>query len=390
MQRRAFLAAAQARVLGANDRVRAGVIGAGGRGQFLTSEFKEIGAEMAAVCDAYEPNLQAGLKAANTGAREYRDYRRLLEDKSLDAVVVASPDHWHAQMVIDAVHAGKDVYVEKPMTHTIKEGHDVVAAVRSTKRVVQVGTQRRSSPLFLDAKKVMDSGATGPVRLVNSWWVNYQAGLSPRKLEGQLDWKQWLGPAPAREVDPVRFFNWYYYYDYSGGLLIGQAAHIVDFVHWFMGSKAPTTVSCMGGEVNLKGAEIPETACLTAQYPENYLSVFTIGYQAMRYALYNDQMNQFHGTKARFDVGRENYALWPQSLALDMKPSIEVKQPGSFTPATRAHIRNFLECIQTRQDPNAPVEAGLSTVIVLSLAIDSLRQGRVMGSREHGGRPAGA
>jgi predicted dehydrogenase len=293
-------------------------------------------------------------------------------------------------MVIDAVNAGKDVYVEKPMTHTIPEAHAVVKAVRSTGRVVQVGTQRRSSPLFMDAKKVMDSGATGPVRLVNSWWVNYQDGLSQRKLAGALDWKQWLGPAPAREVDPVRFFNWYYYYDYSGGLLIGQAAHIVDFVHWFMGSKAPATVSCMGGEVNLKGAEIPETACLTAQYPENYLSVFTIGYRAMRYSTYNDQMNQFHGSKARFDVGRENYALWPQSLAIDMKPSIDVKQPDSFTPATRAHIRNFLECIKMRQDPNAPVEAGLSTRIVLSLAIDSLRQGRVMGSRERGDRPAGA
>jgi predicted dehydrogenase len=126
------------------DRPKGAIIGSGGRGQYLTGEFKEIGVEMAAVCDVYEPNLQRGLKAANTGAKGYADYRRLLEDKSIEVVVVATPDHWHARMVIDAVEAGKDVYVEKPLAHTIDEGFAIMEAVKRTGRIVQVGTQRRS------------------------------------------------------------------------------------------------------------------------------------------------------------------------------------------------------------------------------------------------------
>jgi predicted dehydrogenase len=379
MDRRSFLltAAAAQSVLGANDRIRTGIIGAGGRGRYLTGQFKEIGAEMAAVCDIYEPNLQAGLKEANTGAKPYRDYRKLLDDKSLDAVIVATPDHWHARMVIDAVEAGKDVYCEKPMTHTIPETYAVVEAVRRTKRVVQVGMQRRSAELFLEGKRIVDSGQLGEVRLVSSAWYNYTPAFSNRKLAGDLDWKQWLGSAPDRPVDPLRFFNWYYFYDYSGGLLVGQAAHIVDCIQWYMHSMAPVAVTCTGGRINLTGAEVPETAVIAIEFPENYLCTFTLGYKAMRYSMFDDQIQQFHGNKARLDVGRESYELYPaQPKAIDMKPSVENKKPGSFATAAPSHIRNFLECIRTRQDPNAPVEAGQATAIVLAMAMDSLRAGR--------------
>src|SRR6185312_13749769 len=161
MNRRTFLlatAAAQSQILGANDRLRVGIIGSGGRGRYLTAQFKELGANMAAVCDVYEPNLQAGLKEASTGAKSFRDYRKLLDDKSVDAVIVATPDHWHARMVIDAVEAGKDVYVEKPLAHKIDEGFRIIEAVRRTRRVVQVGMQRRSAELFLKAREIAGSG----------------------------------------------------------------------------------------------------------------------------------------------------------------------------------------------------------------------------------------
>src|SRR5260370_26164490 len=193
MDRRTFVlttAAAQSRIRGANDRIRATIIGAGGRGRYRTAPFKELGVEMGGVCDIYEPNLQAGLKEANTGARPYEDYRRLLEDKSIDAVIVATPDHWHARMVIDAVEAGKDVYVEKPLAHRIDEGFNVIEAVRRTKRIVQVGMQRRSAELFLEAKRIIDSGQLGEIRLVTSAWYNNQASLSNRKLAGDLDCKK--------------------------------------------------------------------------------------------------------------------------------------------------------------------------------------------------------
>lgn len=357
--------------------VRTGIIGAGGRGRYLTGEFKEIGARMDAVCDVYEPNLTEGLAASNTGARAYRDYRRLLEDRNIDAVIVATPDHWHAQMVIDAVEAGKDVYVEKPMCHTIEEGFRVVEAVRRTRRVVTVGTQRRSSPLFQKAATFVTPERLGEVRLVTSWWLNHQASLSSRKIEGALDWKQWLGPAPARPVDATVLFNWYYFWDFSGGLLIGQAAHMLDAIQWFMRADAPVAVTCAGGQVNLRGAEIPDTASVTLEYANNFIATFTLGYKAMRYHFHSDQLAQYHGSRARFDVGREHYALFEENpKAMDLTPSVSVNEPGSFGPATRDHIRNFLDSIRTRRDPTAPVEEGLKTAIALCMTIESLRTGR--------------
>src|SRR5579862_9376882 len=187
MHRRNFLAVTAASVSQAQgfaDPIRAGIIGSGGRGRYLTANFKEIGVEMAAVCDVYEPNLQAGLQAASTGAKPYGNYKRLLEDSAIGAVIVATPDHWHAQMVIDAVEAGKDVYVEKPMAHKIDDGFRVIEAVRRTKRVVQVGMQRRSFDLFQEGKELMDR--VGEVRLVNAWWVNNQKTLSQAPIAGKL------------------------------------------------------------------------------------------------------------------------------------------------------------------------------------------------------------
>ncbi len=176
----------------------------------------------------------------------------------------------------------------------------------------------------------------------------------------------------------MRFFNWYYYYDYSGGLLIGQAAHIVDCIQWFMGSKQPIAVTCSGGKVNLPGAEIPETASIIMEYPENYMATFTLGYKAMRYHTSQDQLKQFHGSKARLDVGREGYRIWAETPGPVLTPERENMQVGSFVPATRDHIRNFLECIKSRKEPNAPVEAGFDTAIVLCMTLDSLRNGRRM------------
>jgi predicted dehydrogenase len=143
-----------------------------------------------------------------------------------------------------------------------------------------------------------------------------------------------------------------------------------------MNSTEPVDVTCAGGRSNLSGAEVPETATIAIEYPENYLATFTLGYKAMRYNSFNDQLKQFHGTKARLDVGREWYALYPESNAIEMKPSVEKKKPGSFNSAAPSHIRNFLECIRSRKDPNAPVEAGQATNIVLCMTMDSLRQGR--------------
>jgi predicted dehydrogenase len=375
LPRRLLLAATPS--LAAQDFPALGVIGSGGRGRFLMGEAKEIGFRLPAVADVYQPNLEAGLKLASTGAQGYRDYRKLLERQDLQGVIVATPDHWHAQMVIDAVEAGKDVYVEKPLCHTIEEGYRMVEAVRRSRRIVQVGTQRRSSPVFLEAQKIAASGQLGTVRLVESWWRNHQVSLNERKLEGDLDWKAWLGSAPQRPPDPLRFFNWYYFDDYSGGLIIGQAAHIFDAIQWFMSSGAPLAVTTAGGQVNLKGAEIPDTATVSLEFAENYLATFTLGYKTMRYHPAQDQMKHFHGSQARLDVNREGWWLYPeQPASAQLKAARERYEPGNFARATRDHLRNWLDSIRTRQQPNATVEHGLATAIALVMTMESLRSGR--------------
>ena len=370
-------AAALRRVPGANDRIGVGVIGAGGRGRYLIATFKEDpNAELRAVCDVYEPNLQKGVAAAGARAKSYDDYQRLLADQEIDAVVIATPDHWHARMILDAVAAGKDVYVEKPMAHTVEEGFRVVEAVQRSGRIVQVGTQRRSFDLFLEGKRLVDSGRLGQVHLVTAWWVNHQASLRQAKLEGKLDWKRWLGSAPDRTLDETRFFNWYYFWDYSGGLMVGQAAHVIDAIHWFMNVSHPLAVTCSATRPHLDGAEVPETTSMTIEYPEDFVAVFSVGYRAMRYPAAGDQIKQFHGTRARLDMCRESFALYPESREEFPKPEVERKQYGSFERATRAHIANFLECVRTRRKPNAPVEAGQSTNLVLCMAMEALRSGK--------------
>ena len=283
IDRRNFVLASSA-AFAVDGPVRAGIIGAGGRGRFL----------------------KTGLAATSTGAVAYGDYWKLLEDKSIPVVIVATPDHWHTQMVIDAVHAGKDVYVEKPLAHTIEEGYWIIAAVRETKRIVQVGVQRRSSELLQEAHRQMKGGSG------------------------------------RRTVDQ----------------LVGQAAHMIGVFHWFMGSQHPSAVTTAGGRANLEGVEIPETTTICLEFPENFFAVFTVDHKAMRYAPVNDQMAQFHGSEARFDLGREGYSLYREDpKAVELKPTVEKKLPDSFGPATRAHIRKFLDGIKTRQQPNAPVEA---------------------------------
>jgi predicted dehydrogenase len=369
-------AAAYARAAGAAERIRCAVVGAGGRGRLLAGLFREHGAEVVAVADVYEPNLQSGLRAASPGARGEYDYRRLLEDKTIDAVIVATPDHLHAQPLLDAVAAGKDVYVEKPLARTIEDGFRMVEAVRRGGRVVQVGTQRRSYGLYQEAKSILDSGVAGEIRLVTAQWLNQWGALRTPPVKGKLEWDLFLGSAPKRAPDPVRYFNWLHFWDYAGGIMIGQAAHIVDGIQWMMNSTRPVAVTCAAGRVNIPGAEIPETSSMIVEYPENYLLVFTLGYQAMRYNLCNDQMQQFHGAQARFDLGRESWAVYPQSSAVEMKASRERRVPGSFEAASDAHVRNFLECVRSRRDPIATVEMGQATNIVLGMAVASMRSGR--------------
>src|SRR5215467_8045264 len=203
-----------------SNQIVLGVIGAGGRGTFVMGAFqKNPAVRVGAICDVYEPNLERGLstasKVAGNHPKSYRNYKELLADKDIQAVLIATPEHWHAQMVLDALTAGKDVYVEKPLCQTPEQGIQLVEAERKSKNIIQCGMQRRSYDVYLEGRKIVADGTLGTVRMVRSWWLNNYLRHSGAKLDGPLDWEQWQGPATHRALDPDRFRNWRFYSDYA-------------------------------------------------------------------------------------------------------------------------------------------------------------------------------
>ena len=382
MDRRLFLlssASAAALAQSPNDTIRMGLIGAGGRGRSVMREFKkDANLEVHAVCDVYEPNLEEGLSAAGPGTKAYRNYKQLLDDKNIDVVLIATPEHWHHRMTLDAMAAGKDVYVEKPLCHTPEEGKELVEAQRKSDRIVQVGMQRRSYNLYREARDLRRDGRLGTVRMVRTYWLNNQSAARERPFEGPIDWEQWLGPAQARtgaiEKNPVHFFNWRHISEYAGGIVIDQGAHIYDSIHMIMDAGYPTAVNASACKGHVEGVDRPESVVVIAEYPRDFMAVFTINYSAMRYERRADQLNAYDGDKARMDIGREFLRVYDS--AEPAKTALAKEQPGGFAQATTDHVANFLECVRTRQEPAAPMEKGFHAALILQLANMSIEQDR--------------
>ena len=384
LNRRMFLvsgAGAYALSAAPSDTVGLGVIGTGGRGAFVMAAFgRNRAVRVVAVCDVYEPNLERAVSDASANSQRkphaYRSYADLLNDKGVDAVLIATPEHWHHRMLLDALASGKDVYIEKPLCHTPEQGAELVAAERASKQIVQCGMQRRSYDLFLDAKKITNDPANlGKVRMVRSWWLNNYLGTERiTKLDGKLDWDQWQGPAPRRPFDPDRFRNWRFYSDYAGGIVADQGAHVFDGIHMLMGSGPPLTVNASAGKPHRPEFDTPESVTVAARYAEDYIAVFTINYAAMKYKPQNDQLNQFDGDNARLDIGRESLSVYPQGS--DDKPSITRKSERGFSYATDLHVVNFVECIRSRKQTTAPIALGFQSSLVVQMANLSLKHGR--------------
>jgi predicted dehydrogenase len=382
--RRGFLAGCASGFVMAGQQaapVTLGVIGAGGRGQLVMSTFQQDAAvRVGAVCDVYEPNLEKGLslaaKAAGNAPKAYRNYKQLLDDKRIDAVLIATPEHWHHRMVLDALAAGKDVYVEKPLCRTPEEGVELVEAERRSKNIVQVGMQRRSYDLYLEGRRIVAGGMLGNVRMVRSWWLNnYLGGGDSAKLEGPLDWEQWQGPVSKRTpINAHVFRNWRNYGEYAGGIVADQGAHVYDGIHLLMNASYPLAVTAAAGRPHKALVDTPESVVVTAEYPEDFIAVFTINYAAMRYKTRNDQMNHLDGDKARMDIGREEAKVFLAG-AEDSPALVKTSEKG-FGFATTLHVQNFLECVRTRKAPTAPMRLGFQAALVTQLGNLSLKSGR--------------
>ncbi len=382
MNRRDFLlgsSAAFAAGAAPSDRITLGVIGSGGRGVFVMKVFqKNSSVRVGAICDVYEPNLEEGLSiAADDQPVAYRNYKDLLADKSIDAVLIATPEHWHHRMVLDALAAGKDVYVEKPLCHTPEEGVELVEAEKHSKQIVQVGMQRRSYDLYIEGRKIVAGGALGNVRMVRSWWLNNYLGSRPAtQLEGKLDWEQWLGPRPMRPLDPDLFENWRERSEFAGGIVADQGAHVYDGIHMLMNASYPIAVNASGGKPHRPGFDTPESVVVIAEYPEDFIATFSVNYAAMHYSGRIDQLNSLDGDEARLDIGREDLKVWREG-AEEVPVTLKKSQYG-FGRATDVHVENFLECMRTRQTPTAPIALGFQAALVVQMANLSLEQGRRM------------
>jgi predicted dehydrogenase len=402
--RRGFLgalsAASYGRVLGANERVGIGLIGYGLIGARHVEDFKkQPDAELVAVSDVYQPRLEQGVSDCGGRARGYPDFRKLLDDKDVQAVVVATPDHWHALHTILACAAGKDVYVEKPLTLFVREGRWMTQAARRYRRVVQAGTQQRSGKHYQEAMRRVRAGYLGKVTSVRiSAARNIMPGFgrAPESAPPPgLDYDLWLGPAPKRPYTRHRaLYHFRWFWDYSGGQMTNLGAHEMDLVHWMMQVAGPGAVSSSGGRFALEDdGETPDTQDAIFEYP-GFTALVSIREACSGRSPFS---TEFFGTRATMSISRASFNIvpemkvrpenqipnWshpaghPERVADRPQPWTEpLQMPGSSDQQMLEHKRNFLDAIKSRRPPIADVEEGHQVATACHLANLSLRLGR--------------
>ncbi len=391
------------RVLGANDRVRVGYIGLGNRGDQVHDAFLEHGDQQTvAVCDLKDSYMDFAIKKSRATPKKYSDYKKLLDDKDVDAVVVATPDHWHALMFIDACNAGKDVYVEKPLSLTVHEGRRMVEVARKQNRVTQVGIQRRSSAFLKEAAEFVQSGGIGQVTVARAYHIMNQwpAGIgNPPEAEppNPAEWDRWLGPAPKVPYNPNRmYYNFRWFFNYSGGQLTNFGVHYMDMLRWCLGQESPAGVTAMGGKYVIKDdREIPDTMEALWQFEGG-----ATGPTMVIFAQYNANAApgnsvpgsemELRGTKGTMYISGSHWEVVPEKVTdmptyartpLDREtergynPSKKAAMPAKSAKGsmdTAFHTRNFLDCLKSRAKCTCDIEIGhrsTSATLIANIAL---------------------
>lgn len=350
----------------ANDALRIGCIGTGGRMlHALLPSAKEIdGVRIVAVCDVWDHHLGEAKSRAEPDAFATKDYRELLDRRDVDAVIIAAPDHWHVPMTVDACRAGKDVYVEKPLTHDEKEGEKVIEAEARHRRIVQVGMQQRSMPQFLDAVELVRAGVLGTIHKVRLTW-NRNAEIGRPSRQGidpaTVDWKRFLGTAPARPFDEYRFRNWRWFWDYGGGILTDLMVHFLDVANWFCELGRPASAATIGDHFRAKGIwETPDTIQTLLHYPDRGVQVY---FEGTFVNAHDRAMIEFMGTDATLYLDRARYEVIPENDRVEARSKdygggVRGADFSSINGAL-LHLRNWVECVRERRKPRAPAEAGV-------------------------------
>jgi predicted dehydrogenase len=393
---------ATGRVIGANDRIQVGVLGVGGRGTSVARVFARIGKEqnpcqIVAVCDVYQKRVDQNKEFHKCDG--YLDYRELLARGDIDAVIIATPDHWHARMALEAMDIGKDVYVEKPMCHTIPEVRQLIDRVRQTGRVLEVGSQTTSADQWWKAKKAIADGAIGQMIMSQgsyhrnsregewNWKIDPDAGPSG-KGPNYVNWKMWLGPAANRPWDADRFFRFRKYWDYSGGTATDLFFHVAAPLNicW---SEPQFPYKVMAGGINTTfkdGRDVPDTYHLIAEYVKGHTVVLTSSMANSQHipGLIRGHLGSIimveHG---QFEGRTENIILRPERRVIDdaYKAKFgadEVKIPVDKKDAMTAHVDNFLACVRSRQKPTLDVETAARAQVLITMSVQSYREGRIL------------
>jgi predicted dehydrogenase len=305
------------------------------------------------VSDVYAPHRDAVKERSDDVATTHVDYHEVL-DKEIDAVIIASPDHWHVRMAVDALAAGKDVYLEKPVTHSIEEGATLTHAVRSGKQILQCGMQQRSWTHFRDAVDLIQGGSLGRIPQVRTyWWQNYNGGRPPKPVDTQaLDWKLWLGSAPDQPFSEEKFYRWRWFWNFGGGAMTDLFTHWIDVVHWAMKSDQPREAQMLADKYIFEQWDCPDTIQAAFRYPG-----FDVVYEGMMSSSIDDGGLEFRGTEATLKINRSGFAVYREGVEGNQNP---VLKEESFRDGTITHMQNFFECIKSRKEPNAPVETGVA------------------------------
>ncbi len=366
--------------VGANDRVRVGVIGLRSRGAEVANLFaRNKGAEVVAICDIDDANFAKPLKSlegiSGKAPRTEKDFRKLLEDKEIDAIVNATPDHWHALIAVMACQAGKDVYTEKPASHNVVEGRRMIEAARKYDRVVQLGTQRRSMEHVKNAIEHVRSGGIGDVGMARAWIHQQRKPIGhgkPGEVPKGVDYAMWQGPAPEREFYPNRFhYNWHWFWNWGTGEIGNNGIHGLDVARWGLGVDAPTAVLSGGGKyVFDDDQEVPDTQIATFEFPNACLV-----WEHRMWSKHGTENKgfgiAFYGDKGTVIVDEKEWKVEDPDGGKPEKP-LGSKQSNGVP----AHVQNFLDCVHSRQKPNADIEIGHLSTRLCHLGNIAYRVGR--------------
>ncbi|MBM3755076.1 MAG: Gfo/Idh/MocA family oxidoreductase [Acidobacteria bacterium] len=372
-------AAQPPRVLGANDKIRVGIIGPGARGMELVHQaIKSPNVEMAAFCDVYTARLEAGKKLVPT-AKTYMDYRYMLDDKSIDAVLIATPQHLHREHFVASVEAGKHIYQEKTMAFSVDHAKAMRAAYdKNRKLTVAIGHQHVSTGMVEDARAWLKEGGMGKITaIVSDHWRNTPHGkpqwsrpVYPDMTSENILWNKFLGDAPKREFDPNRYINWRFFWDYSGGNVYENMCHTLSVWYKGLDLQIPRQTTMVGGVYLWKdGREVPDTMTVTMEHPEDILFSFVSGFGNDRRGWGEDVLGT-DGTITRANQIR----YYPQKV----NNAQGNEKLGLTKTNPNGHMLNFFESIRASKEPNCPFEIGFRISIACRMAVESYRQGRTM------------